>query len=92
MPINRHLQRSIKIDKSHTIISIEWYAFLDCQNLKSVTIPASVRTIGDISFGCYDYQKRKDGEGYIYTEKCLILWYMEKLVRRQSGSRDEMGL
>ncbi|TGY95196.1 hypothetical protein E5329_16180 [Petralouisia muris] len=75
MPINRHLQRSIKIDKSHAIISIEWYAFLDCQNLKSVTIPASVRTIGDISFGCYDYQKRKDGEGYIYRKMSDFVVY-----------------
>ncbi len=60
---------SVRIPDSVT--KIDELAFVDCENLKTVTIPKSVKTIGEKAFGyCWDSE---NGSGYIKNKKGLTI-------------------
>ncbi len=53
-----------KIELSSCLTSIPNDTFLDCKNLKTITIPGSVRTIGQFAFyGCTSLSEVTIGEG-----------------------------
>ncbi len=50
--------------KTYTVTGIEQKAFLDCQQLVSITLPNTIQTIGDIAFmNCYNLNNISIQEG-----------------------------
>lgn len=52
----------IRVDESHTIISIGEFAFSDCSSLKTITIPESVTDIGVCAFDGTPWLTEKSSE------------------------------